>query len=367
MHKAKGTGCTWCCMRILEIDEYFEMPDNSESLHENERWVYDEGYERVYHDSYLDIALLSTRRTHLVLPLCFDALCYGTKIYTVDVSNYGSGKVFEGRCWIAEDSIGDRYESNAHAQEGFSGGGVVGIVPCLMCLNCQDRYAALVGIVVSDAGKDKRRFSRFVSLGPILDMLKRWNEKWDLVIRPVESKYKNSSKWDSQTPQVSTTKRTRSITKDDADGSHTSYQKPFPPTTISSPFTSSADTLISSTNDISPLVEYYRRFQPEFKGREEGDQGSIEERLRKLTVSGDNDKFVEQGMFQNQERRSGRGEDVIMEDEIMAAEQLAQKAKRKADSIWSLEEEMRSLGKTSAPKIENWRLDLRKGYAGVKR
>ena len=184
-HLKEGTGCY---SKILELDPLFELQEN-ERPEETARWNAEGEYEILHVVPHLDVALLHTKKTHLVTPLYLEPLYGGiSRVFTLDLSNYFSQQVHRGRCWAAEESSGEYYFFDSLAEKGFSGGPILGISFIIFVPTLSDRYAAAVGIVLSDAGK-QRVISRFVSLGAVFDALSKKDPALAENLKYVKSKY----------------------------------------------------------------------------------------------------------------------------------------------------------------------------------
>ena len=126
---------TLCYNKILELDPLFTVEEN-ESPHNSARWKDEDGEYRILHLlPEFDVALLHTEKTHFVTPVSVQPLTRGiSRIYTLDLRNYFCQQIHTGRCWSAEESSGTYYLFDAIAEQGFSGGPVLGNLPnCFSC------------------------------------------------------------------------------------------------------------------------------------------------------------------------------------------------------------------------------------------
>ena len=163
--------------------------------HECDRWsIGGSDYVVKYEDVELDIAVLHSSYSHLYFPISFKALGYGKDIYTVDIKNAFAPKVFDGTCWLSDESEGVFYDTDCYANFGFSGGPVLGIHRHPFDINVifLDRHAALVGVLITDAGKavkNIRNISRLVSVAAIMDHLNKFQPNWWKEIKIDRSMY----------------------------------------------------------------------------------------------------------------------------------------------------------------------------------
>ena len=214
-YKEKGTpeNAVWQTTLIKERNVSNSLP-TARQPHEFDRWnMGPTEYRTIYEDMVLDIAVLSSTYSHLPLPVSFNALGYGRPVYTVDIKNAFETKVFDGTSWLSDESDGVFYDTDCYANFGFSGGPVLGIHqnPRDIDIIFIDRHAALVGVLISDAGKSVmniRNISRFVSVGAIFDHLNKfhpnWWEKMSITRSTFESEEEGSSAWDEQDEQDGT-------------------------------------------------------------------------------------------------------------------------------------------------------------------
>ena len=188
-HLKEGTGCQ---SKILELDPLFELQEN-ERPENTARWNAEGEYQILHVLPDLDVAVLHTNKTHLVIPLYLQPLYGGiNRIFTLELRNYFCQQVHTGHCWSAEESSGEYYFFDSLAEKGFSGGPIS--FPIFMPI-LSDRYAAAVGIVLSDAGK-QRAISRFISLGSVFDALSKKDPSWADNLKYIKSKYiHNPSGW----------------------------------------------------------------------------------------------------------------------------------------------------------------------------
>lgn len=178
-------------MKILQTEP---MVDSDDGLpHETDRWNRNGEFYLMAFDDTCDIALLSSELSFLRIPLCYDPICEGVKIFTIDVKDPACPKIFDGRCWPSDASAGEFYDFTAFADHGFSGGPIVGIFHFKIILITLDRHGALVGLCLSDAGK-KRIMGRFVSLPRIIAFLAAWNPNWKDIIKCKISVYEHPRK-----------------------------------------------------------------------------------------------------------------------------------------------------------------------------
>lgn len=145
----------WVPTLILAQDPNFALP--SDKLpHETDRWSGNSEYTIQYKDLYKDICLLKCQAqyTHHRLPLANEPLGHGKRVFSVNVRNSASIRVFEGSCWLSEMSEGEYYDTTSYCDFGFSGGPVIGTWQRMILghdLILVDSHGALVGLLLSDA------------------------------------------------------------------------------------------------------------------------------------------------------------------------------------------------------------------------
>ena len=178
----------WRVTLIKARDLSFKLP-RGVAPHEFDRWsMGGSDYTVKFSDKELDLAVLHSQFSHLSLPISLKPLGYGKHVYSVDITNAFVTKVFDGRCWLSDESDGIYYDIDAFANYGFSGGPVVSASQHpLAKVIFLDRHAGLVGVLISDAGKSARNIrnvSRFVSMGAVLGNLSKYYPTWfhDIVI-----------------------------------------------------------------------------------------------------------------------------------------------------------------------------------------
>jgi len=106
-------------MKILQPDPTFDLRDRVP--HEPERWKGNTEFTLETFNETLDMALISSKRSFLKIPLCLDPICESVKIFTIDVRDLFNPKISDGRCWPSDDTIGKFYDFNVLADPGFSG------------------------------------------------------------------------------------------------------------------------------------------------------------------------------------------------------------------------------------------------------
>ena len=184
-HLKEGTGCH---TKILEFDSLFRLQED-ERPENTARWNREGEYQITHSLPDLDAAVLYTKKTHLVTRLCLQPICGGvTRVFRLDLRNYFCQQAHSGHCWAAEESSGEYHIFfDSLAEKGFSGGLILGISSISFVSISSDRHAAAVGIVLSDAGK-QRTISCFVSLATVFNALSKKDLSWAENVKYVESK-----------------------------------------------------------------------------------------------------------------------------------------------------------------------------------
>jgi hypothetical protein len=246
-----------CYSKIMEMDPYFELQEN-EKPEETVGWNEEGEYEILQSLPDLDVIVLITKKTHLVTPLYLQPIYSGlNRIFTLDLRNYFSQQIHSGKCWTADASLGDYYFFDFLTERGFSGGPILGISFIIFFLTLLDRYGAALGIVLSDAGK-QRAISRFVSLAAVFDALTIKDSSWADGLQYVKSKYDHGVTTEWTTPVK------YPPSSDDSPYLRTSSASPIEPT---SPENLKSE-IVNKMDSVLSRVRQYKRFIEEWEGQE---------------------------------------------------------------------------------------------------